>query len=134
MSSSLKSVSPGSARRIIQLQVVTLVWMVVEARVSLSAAWMARSSALLGFGGDSAIIVASNSSYSISRASRITSATSHTSSDICPNSATHADATTHATATTYANSLVSSLAVLASVPLTVITHLRLPVSPVKAGP
>lgn len=42
-------------RRIIQIQVLTLLWMSVEAMVSLGAAWTARSPALLGFGGDSAI-------------------------------------------------------------------------------
>src|ERR1700756_3556366 len=42
-------------RRIHQIQAVTIVWMIVEAWVSLSAAWMARSPALLAFGGDSAI-------------------------------------------------------------------------------
>ena len=42
-------------RRAIRIQVLTLIWMSVEAMVSLGAAWMARSSALLGFGGDSAV-------------------------------------------------------------------------------
>ena len=42
-------------RRIRQIQTVTIVWMTVEAAVSLAAAWMARSPALLAFGGDSAI-------------------------------------------------------------------------------
>jgi divalent metal cation (Fe/Co/Zn/Cd) transporter len=42
-------------RRIHQIQAITIVWMIVEACVSLSAAWMARSPALLAFGGDSAI-------------------------------------------------------------------------------
>src|SRR2546425_10741323 len=42
-------------RRIQWIQTVTIVWMTVEAAVSLSAAWMARSPALLAFGGDSAI-------------------------------------------------------------------------------
>jgi len=41
--------------RIIRIQVLTLVWMTVEAVVSLGAAWFARSPALLGFGGDSAV-------------------------------------------------------------------------------
>jgi divalent metal cation (Fe/Co/Zn/Cd) transporter len=43
------------ARRAIRIQALTLIWMSVEAMVSLGAAWMARSSALLGFGGDSAV-------------------------------------------------------------------------------
>jgi divalent metal cation (Fe/Co/Zn/Cd) transporter len=38
-----------------RIQTVTILWMTVEASVSLSAAWMARSPALLAFGGDSAI-------------------------------------------------------------------------------
>jgi divalent metal cation (Fe/Co/Zn/Cd) transporter len=42
-------------RRIQLIQTVTIVWMAVEAAVSLSAAWTARSPALLAFGGDSAI-------------------------------------------------------------------------------
>jgi divalent metal cation (Fe/Co/Zn/Cd) transporter len=46
---------PETARRVIRIQVLTLIWMSVEAVVSLGAAWMARSPALLGFGGDSAI-------------------------------------------------------------------------------
>jgi divalent metal cation (Fe/Co/Zn/Cd) transporter len=43
------------ARRAIRIQALTLIWMSVEATVSLGAAWMARSSALLGFGGDSTV-------------------------------------------------------------------------------
>ncbi len=39
----------------IRIQALTLVWMTVEAAVSLGAGWMARSPALLGFGGDSAV-------------------------------------------------------------------------------
>jgi divalent metal cation (Fe/Co/Zn/Cd) transporter len=42
-------------RRIQRIQTLTIVWMTVEAAVSLTAAWMARSPALLAFGGDSAI-------------------------------------------------------------------------------
>jgi len=41
-------------RRIERIQAITIVWMSVEAAVSLSAAWAARSPALLAFGGDSA--------------------------------------------------------------------------------
>ena len=44
-----------TAHRIIRIQALTLVWMSVEAVVSLGAAWTARSPALLGFGGDSAV-------------------------------------------------------------------------------
>ena len=42
-------------RRIRQIQTITICWMTVETAVSLSAAWMARSPALLAFGGDSGI-------------------------------------------------------------------------------
>jgi divalent metal cation (Fe/Co/Zn/Cd) transporter len=42
-------------RRVVRLQVLTIAWMTVEAIVALAAAWTARSPALLGFGGDSAI-------------------------------------------------------------------------------
>jgi len=42
-------------RRIQQIQAITIVWMSVEAGVSLLAARMARSPALLAFGGDSAV-------------------------------------------------------------------------------
>ena len=47
--------SPATFRRIQRVQIVTIVWMSVEAAVSLFAAWRARSPALLAFGGDSAI-------------------------------------------------------------------------------
>ena len=43
------------SRRIVRLQIITLVWMSVEAVVSLGAAWRAHSPALVGFGGDSLI-------------------------------------------------------------------------------
>ncbi len=55
MSASQETFSPETARRIVQIQTLTLVWMTVEAVVSLSAAWFARSPALLGFGGDSVV-------------------------------------------------------------------------------
>jgi divalent metal cation (Fe/Co/Zn/Cd) transporter len=42
-------------RRIRRTQTITICWMIVEATVSLAAAWMARSPALVAFGGDSAI-------------------------------------------------------------------------------
>jgi len=42
-------------RRVQRIQAVTVVWMSVEAAVSLFAAWRAHSPALLAFGGDSAI-------------------------------------------------------------------------------
>src|SRR3984885_2902699 len=41
--------------RIRRIQVITIAWMSVEAVVSLAAAWVAHSPALLAFGGDSAI-------------------------------------------------------------------------------
>ena len=41
--------------RVQRLQVITICWMVVEAMLSLWAAWSARSPALIAFGGDSAI-------------------------------------------------------------------------------
>ena len=55
VSASPKTFLPETTRRIIRIQVFTLLWMSVEAVVSLGAAWTARSPALLGFGGDSAI-------------------------------------------------------------------------------
>lgn len=55
MSATPKILAPETAGRVIRIQTLTLVWMSVEAAVSLGAAWMARSPALLGFGGDSAV-------------------------------------------------------------------------------
>ena len=55
MSASPKTFSLETTRRIVRIQALTLVWMSVEAVVSLGAAWFARSPALLGFGGDSAV-------------------------------------------------------------------------------
>jgi divalent metal cation (Fe/Co/Zn/Cd) transporter len=52
---SFETFPPEIARRVVRIQVLTLVWMTVEAIVSLGAAWTARSPALLGFGGDSAV-------------------------------------------------------------------------------
>jgi len=46
---------PGVLRRILRIQVFTLIWMCLEAAVSLVAAWQAHSPALLAFGGDSAV-------------------------------------------------------------------------------
>ena len=51
----MSSAMAETARRVIRIQALTLVWMSVEAVVSFGAAWMARSPALLGFGGDSAV-------------------------------------------------------------------------------
>lgn len=55
MSASLKTLAPESTRRVIQIQALTLIWMSVEAAVSLGAAWAACSPALVSFGGDSAV-------------------------------------------------------------------------------
>jgi len=41
--------------RILRIQSTTIMWMSVETLVSLAAAWIARSPAMLAFGGDSAI-------------------------------------------------------------------------------
>ena len=54
------SAPPGTfpleiTHRIIRIQTFTLVWMSIEAVVSLGAAWIAQSPVLLGFGGDSAV-------------------------------------------------------------------------------
>jgi len=43
------------SRKVLQLQVITLIWMSVEAVVSLGTAWTSHSPALLAFGGDSLI-------------------------------------------------------------------------------
>ena len=55
MSALLETFSQETRHRIILIQTLTLVWMSIEAVVSLGAAWMAHSPALLGFGGDSAV-------------------------------------------------------------------------------
>jgi len=55
MASILQVPAPDTIRRIQRIQAITTVWMSIEAAVSLSAAWFARSPALLAFGGDSAI-------------------------------------------------------------------------------
>lgn len=47
--------APNLLRRISRLQMPSIVWMSIESIVALAAAWAARSPALLGFGGDSAI-------------------------------------------------------------------------------
>ena len=55
MSAEAKTIPPEVLQRVIWIQTLTLIWMSVEALVSLGAAWAARSPALLGFGGDSAV-------------------------------------------------------------------------------
>ena len=55
MTDSTQTSTPEIRRSIARLQTITIVWMLVEALVAVSAAWTARSPALIGFGGDSAI-------------------------------------------------------------------------------
>jgi divalent metal cation (Fe/Co/Zn/Cd) transporter len=59
----VEPISPAATedniQRIHHIQTITIVWMTIEAAVSLAAAWRARSPALLAFGGDSAIELAS---------------------------------------------------------------------------
>jgi divalent metal cation (Fe/Co/Zn/Cd) transporter len=55
MASVLPVPADATLQRVRQIQTITIAWMSVEAVVSLSAAWMAHSPALLAFGGDSAI-------------------------------------------------------------------------------
>jgi len=55
MESVLPVPAAATLYRIRRIQVITIAWMSVEAVVSLAAAWMAHSPALLAFGGDSAI-------------------------------------------------------------------------------
>ena len=55
MTSILPIASQDTIRRIQWILAITIVWMSVGAAVSLSAAWIARSPALLAFGGDSGI-------------------------------------------------------------------------------
>jgi divalent metal cation (Fe/Co/Zn/Cd) transporter len=43
------------SRKVLQLQIITLIWMSAEAVVSLGTAWTSHSPALLAFGGDSLI-------------------------------------------------------------------------------
>ena len=50
MSTGQNTISPEVLQRVMRIQTLTLVWMSVEAVVSLGAAWMARSPALLAFG------------------------------------------------------------------------------------
>jgi divalent metal cation (Fe/Co/Zn/Cd) transporter len=59
MASEVEIVSPDRTRKIRQVQVFTIVWMLVEVVVSLFSAWRARSPALFAFGGDSVIELAS---------------------------------------------------------------------------
>ena len=54
-----QATTPDTLRRVRTVQEITVVWMTAEAGVSLFAAWWARSPALVAFGGDSAIELAS---------------------------------------------------------------------------
>ena len=55
MDSVLPVPAAAALQRVRYSQIITIAWMSVEAVASLLAAWMARSPALLAFGGDSAI-------------------------------------------------------------------------------
>lgn len=55
MATALASSSPVLLRRAVRLQTLTVAWMSLEALAALAAAWIARSPALFGFGGDSVI-------------------------------------------------------------------------------
>jgi divalent metal cation (Fe/Co/Zn/Cd) transporter len=55
MTAITSSEPPAISRRVLQLQVLTMIWMSFEAIVSLVTAWASHSPALLGFGGDSLI-------------------------------------------------------------------------------
>src|SRR6266851_2605847 len=55
MTAATSSELPDVSRRVLQLQVLTIVWMTVEAVVSLGTAWSSHSSTLFAFGGDSLI-------------------------------------------------------------------------------
>lgn len=52
---SVPQVPTDAVHRVQRVQTITIVWMSVEAVISLLAAWRAKSPALLAFGGDSAI-------------------------------------------------------------------------------
>jgi divalent metal cation (Fe/Co/Zn/Cd) transporter len=55
MTAATSSEPPDVSRRALQLQVLTIVWMTVEAVISLGIAWSSHSPALFAFGGDSLI-------------------------------------------------------------------------------
>jgi divalent metal cation (Fe/Co/Zn/Cd) transporter len=55
MTAATSSEFPDVSRRILQVQVLTIVWMTVEAVVSLGTAWSSHSASLFAFGGDSLI-------------------------------------------------------------------------------
>jgi len=55
MVSTFQIAGQSTVRQVKRIQAITIVWMSVETVISLSSAWMARSPALLAFGGDSAV-------------------------------------------------------------------------------
>ena len=55
MNAATTSPLSNASRRVLQLQIVTLVWMSAESAVSLGTAWRSHSPALVAFGGDSLI-------------------------------------------------------------------------------
>jgi divalent metal cation (Fe/Co/Zn/Cd) transporter len=55
MTAATTSPFPDVSRKVLQLQVITVIWMSAEAVVSLGTAWTSHSPALLAFGGDSLI-------------------------------------------------------------------------------
>src|SRR4029077_13360130 len=55
MVSTIQLAGQSTLRRVKRIQTITIVWMSVETGISLLAACMARSPALLAFGGDSAV-------------------------------------------------------------------------------
>src|SRR6202158_2670627 len=55
MTAATSSKLPDVSRRVLQLQVLTIVWMTIEAVVSFGTAWRSHSPALFAFGGDSLI-------------------------------------------------------------------------------
>jgi hypothetical protein len=55
MASPAEISAQDTMRRIHRIQTITITWMSIEAAISLTSAWKAQSSALLAFGGDSAI-------------------------------------------------------------------------------
>jgi divalent metal cation (Fe/Co/Zn/Cd) transporter len=55
MTAITSSEPPAISRRVLQLQVLTIIWMSFEAIVSLVTAWASHSPARLGFGGDSLV-------------------------------------------------------------------------------
>jgi divalent metal cation (Fe/Co/Zn/Cd) transporter len=55
MVSTFQIAGQNTLRWVKRIQAITIVWMSVETVISLSSAWIARSPALLAFGGDSAV-------------------------------------------------------------------------------